>query len=336
MLRLIAGRDWARQIGLRRPGAWQVVLAILGFPALPILASGVYLLARDHVPGIRDLPSFLLAQLITLTWAWATVRFAVGKDWSQRLAGQPPLMQFALTTVGLATVLVVGLLVFRAAVSQLPRIPYDGPPLMEAMVEKFRHWPWWLAVLVIGVGPGLSEELWCRGFLGRGLVGRYGVMLGVVLTSYLFGLIHGEPHQGTMAVLMGLALHFSYLMTRSLWVPILLHTLNNSLSVVATKLSPELAKIDSQPEAIPGVLYAAAGLLLLAAGWALYRCRTWIVSFEEKGRGWQPPLAGVAHPPAESGAWLERPGPGWLGAAVVAAAFALFAAVFYLIEIGRL
>ena len=76
---------------------------------------------------------------------------------------------------------------------------------MEAMVKEFRTWPWQFGVLVIGLGPGLSEELWCRGFLGRGLVEHYGVILGVLLTSFLFGLIHGDPHQGTMAMLMGAA-----------------------------------------------------------------------------------------------------------------------------------
>ena len=28
------------------------------------------------------------------------------------------------------------------------------------------YWPWYLGVLIIGIGPGIGEELFCRAFLG--------------------------------------------------------------------------------------------------------------------------------------------------------------------------
>ena len=58
-----------------------------------------------------------------------------------------------------------------------------GMPDIEKALEQMDQWPWPFAVLVIGLGPGLGEELWCRGFLGRGLVGRYGVVLGVLAVT---------------------------------------------------------------------------------------------------------------------------------------------------------
>ncbi len=45
--------------------------------------------------------------------------------------------------------------------------------------------PWWGAMLVIAVTPAFSEEFWCRAFLGRGLVGHQGYVLGVIWTSVL-------------------------------------------------------------------------------------------------------------------------------------------------------
>ena len=101
--------------------------------------------------------------------------------------------------------------------------------------------------------------------------------MGVVLTSFFFGAIHGDPHQGMMAACMGLALHFSYLMSRSLFVPMLLHFFNNSLDVVADKL-PDLPRrnlenMDTNAGAIPWPLFVAAGCLLAAVGWAFYTSR---------------------------------------------------------------
>src|SRR5437764_15430946 len=135
------------------------------------------------------------------------------------------------------------------------------------MVKLFNTWPWAFAVLVIGLGPGIGEELWCRGFLGRGLVGTHGYMAGVVMASFFFGLIHVDPAQGTMAMLMGLWLHFVYLMTRSLLAPVMLHFLNNSVAVLLPRLSG-LEEWDKKSGEVP-VLVVLAGVNLMAAvGWA--------------------------------------------------------------------
>ena len=95
------------------------------------------------------------------------------------------------------------------------------------------YWPWYLGVLIIGIGPGIGEELFCRAFLGRGLIAKHGVIPGVLLTSLLFGLMRIEPRQVIYAPVMGILLHFVYLTTHSLLMPMLIHTLNNSLSALA-------------------------------------------------------------------------------------------------------
>src|SRR5262249_60205782 len=134
---------------------------------------------------------------------------------------------------------------------------------------------WYLAVavLVIAVMPAFSEEIWCRAFLGRGFIGQYGVVVGVMMASYFFGAIHILPHQGIMAMLMGLVLHYAYLTTRSLLAPMLLHFLNNATSVLGTALGEETAKVDAAPEQIAMSLYASALVLLIAVGLALYQSR---------------------------------------------------------------
>src|SRR3954468_23799191 len=131
----------------------------------------------------------------------------------------------------------------------MPSLSDTGLGGMEEMEKAFGSWPVLLGVFLIGVLPGIGEELWCRGFLGRGLVGTHGVVLGILGTSFLFGLIHVDPCQGTMAMLMGVGLHVVYQLTRSLWMPMLLHFLNNSLAVVMARVAkgmPQVAAIDKE------------------------------------------------------------------------------------------
>jgi hypothetical protein len=46
-LRVVAGRNWRREVAVRLPSFTHVILIVLGFPALPILAGGAYLLAKQ-------------------------------------------------------------------------------------------------------------------------------------------------------------------------------------------------------------------------------------------------------------------------------------------------
>jgi membrane protease YdiL (CAAX protease family) len=335
-LRIVAGREWTRRVALRLPRLWQVAAVLLGFLPLAILASGAYLLAQNYLPGLKELPALLLAQLVVFPVAWLAVRLGAGDDWGQRLGRQPVSRQLLWVTLGVAAVGFALTAVYRLISPYVFTFPFDFGDLMGQMVQVFRSWPWGLAVLLVGLGPGLSEELFCRAFLGRGLVGNYGVVLGAVLTAYLFGLIHLEPHQASMAVLMGLVLHFAYLTTRSLLVPMLMHALNNSLSVLGDRLGESVGKIDAAPGRIDALIYALAGLVVLTIGWALYVGRARLRSVEGGPPPWEPAYPGVSHPPAGSDTVVARPWPGWLASGLVLAAFAAFAAVFYLAEAGRL
>jgi hypothetical protein len=227
-----------------------------------------------------------------------------------------------------------------------------GMPDLRETMKQISEWPMWLAVLVIGVGPGINEELWCRGFLGRGLVARYGFAVGTLLTSLFFGLLHVSPPHVAAAFVMGLMLHFVYLTTRSLWVPILLHFLNNSLSVV---LSSKQFQRDGAFDALdqfskenPLPFVAAAVFLLAAVGWALYQSRARLVAAHEGSapseasveitrvpplqghEPWQPAFAGVEYPPPQSGTVVIHPRPGRAAMLLVLIAVVNFAAVIAL------
>jgi len=275
------------------------------------------------------LPAMILAQVLSIAFSLLVLRLVIGPDWAREVALRAPSIEHVLLTLLMfpAVVLLANgsyALLKEVLPSLSDLLGIKGMPGMEDMVREFGAWPLPVAILIVGVGPGLGEELWCRAFLGRGLVGHYGVTAGVVLTSILFGAIHVDPRQGTMAALMGVVLHFVYLTSRSLWLPILLHFLNNSLAMIGVKVGGELAKLDQAPEQIPVILYYTAGGLLFAVAWALYQSRARLAEKSEIGWPWRPSFPSVAHPPKDSATVIYHPRVGfvpWFAVAVTAVAF---------------
>jgi membrane protease YdiL (CAAX protease family) len=342
VIRLVVGKDWKRQLAVRLPSWTHLGFVLLGFPSLPLLAQGGYLLAQRFIPGLDQLLSLIAAQLavmLFISFTWLLGRISDGLDWKHALAHSSLRQQLCTAIPGIlgAVVLVGGVYwVIHDVVPSLPMLA-ELNKSMEMLVEESRSWPLGLAILVIGVGPGISEELWCRGLYGRGLIGQYGVILGIFLASYFFGAMHVLPHQGTMALLMGLALHFSYVVTRSLFVPMLLHFLNNSLSVSAHVIEKHLEAIDTAPDQLSPLLYVGAGLLMLGVGIALYRTRARLVRSDGMDLpAWQPPYPSVALPPADSGTIVTHPWPDLLSIAATLVGLGSFGVIFALWTMDRL
>jgi uncharacterized protein len=255
--------------------------------------SNTQALLRSPAYAQAMLWAMLLAEILMVGTAWLVIRLTVGKKWPRLLALRwPSWSHLVLALMGLPGLIVIAMGVDGLAKQVLPNL--FG---IEQMMEMIGKWPWPLGVLIIGVGPGIGEELWFRGFFGRGLVARYGVFKGVLLTSLLFGLIHLEPRQVVYATVLGVLLHLSYLASRSLLVPILLHAANNSLSVLALH-SPALRVIDMPAEQVPWYVYGAAVLLAAAVGWAFFKSQPLLVDCAGSGAApWRPAFPGVAYPP---------------------------------------
>ncbi len=97
------------------------------------------------------------------------------------------------------------------------------------------------AVLVIGLGPGIGEELLFRGYIQTRLRRRWGPGWAILLTSILFGVMHIDPVQGTFAMGVGFFLGYLTERTGSLWPAMVCHTVNNMVSILQTGLGgPEI------------------------------------------------------------------------------------------------
>jgi uncharacterized protein len=317
------------------PGA---IIAVLVMVGLALIAPDQFpqgalsdkaALLKSEPMGVALAVAFFIAELLVIGFSLLVIRLVVGRDWTRQLAvRRPGLAHTLLTLASFPAFVLLGNSAYEVLRHNLhmPSLSDYGLTGMEEMTQIFSKWPWGFAVLVIGLGPGIGEELWCRGFLGRGLVGNYGVIWGVIASSFFFGLIHVDPCQGTMAMVMGLWLHFVYLTTRSLWLPMLLHFLNNSLAVVATRI-PQLEIVDAKPSEIPAVVYATAALLLVGVAYALYQSRARLEpKTPEQIFLWRPAYEGVEYPPNDSGTQVAHPLPSLLALALAGGGFVLFVA----------
>jgi membrane protease YdiL (CAAX protease family) len=170
---------------------------------------------------------------------------------------------------------VPGLKLLAGGVIVLARALLGAQDPAPGMVESAAVLPWWLCMLAIAVGPAFNEELWFRGFLGRGLIGRYGPAVGIVLTSLLFGLFHLDLVQGLYAVVLGLGLHLIYRATRCLWMPILVHFLFNAVAVAwgLLAIGANMAGLSATGERITLVICGVSLVVMAVAAWRLYRLR---------------------------------------------------------------
>jgi membrane protease YdiL (CAAX protease family) len=201
------------------------------------LIVGSFQMAGGRMSGLLDLLERLEPELLTLLaigqwavllFAIVAVRWRVGRVTFGRLGWhRPTLLQLLL---GLAMVLPIWLI---ASATQTLAFSFSPPAREElsALLRGLIGGPFATLLFALAITPAIAEELLFRGLIGRGLINRWGPVWGVAGTSVLFGLAHWNLGQSLGVIPIGLALHFAYLVTGSLWLPIILHALNNSVAV---------------------------------------------------------------------------------------------------------
>lgn len=88
------------------------------------------------------------------------------------------------------------------------------------------------AILTTIVAAPILEEVLFRGQILGAIKSKYGSAWALVISSLLFGLIHGIPPQMINAFFMGLILGYIYLKTGSLLSVIIIHAVNNAIAYV--------------------------------------------------------------------------------------------------------
>ena len=93
-------------------------------------------------------------------------------------------------------------------------------------------------LFVVGLMAGLSEEMLFRGAMQRTMQdSRMGVHTAIWVTAIVFSAFHMQFFGFLPRMMLGAWLGYLFVWTRSLWVPVIAHTLNNSTVVVMSYLA---------------------------------------------------------------------------------------------------
>lgn len=309
-------------------------LGLFGVQVVFGLVLGVAALVYAQAAGQKSMSQMLsvaedwsvasipYATFLTVAVAVVVARFMLGRDFLRLLAARyvPSLSMVWVVLLVLPLAFVTGEICNGAAEVL--------PSLNGAIFDKVSRLPFLVVFLGGCLFPAVGEELFFRGFLGRGVVGNHGRLVGVLCVSFLFGAIHFDPVQSIGAFVLGLMLHYVYLTTRSLTACIVLHLLNNLLAFVLMRYSDAflLEGISTNPgetvlHASPFVVAASIGplpvLMLL-----LHQTRTcWILP---NGSPWSPGYVSTEQPPAEAGARAQAAAPRPLAVALLVVTYGLF------------
>lgn len=281
---------------LPRPGLGLAVLIVLGIPLVQFVGMGLYLavavpeLASETNPIdlIKRLSPTQLAEylavgqgLFVLT-AYLAARWVFGRRFPRVIPSPLPAMRHITLIVLLVLPLaVMDLFLAQQAINVSENVfgqsPFQGelPQILDGVSQEASMG---LLLMLLAVIPALGEELVFRGVIGRGLIARKGLVFGVLWTSLLFSVVHANPVQAVAVFFVGVMCHISYLATRSLLAPILLHCLNNTIPVFAMKVlaaapPKDSAAADPMAGGIPPLVALAAAICVAAIAVLLWKSR---------------------------------------------------------------
>jgi len=96
-----------------------------------------------------------------------------------------------------------------------------------------------IKLFVLCVLPGFCEEIFFRGFCQTPLEIRWGKWKAIAITSALFALLHANPWYFHLYFLLGFFLSWTFAVSRTLWIPITCHIINNAWTFTNNALKLE-------------------------------------------------------------------------------------------------
>ena len=99
-------------------------------------------------------------------------------------------------------------------------------------------------LLTVAVAAPILEELLFRGIILDGLLKRRSVISSILISSFLFAIVHLNPWQFTAAMIIGSFSGWVYYRTRNLIYSIIIHFVNNFGASALLFLFPEMESMD--------------------------------------------------------------------------------------------
>ena len=168
---------------------------------------------------------------------------------------------FVLLSVGCSTVfsIITNLLLapLQGLGIEIPNVDFDYPTGFCGVVMSF---------LAIAVIPALLEEFAIRGVVLK-MLRPYGDGFAIFMSALVFGVMHASIFQIPYAFMFGVVLAFAVIKTESIWTGVLLHFVNNAISITLSYaemyLSESMAGVVNMLFSFVTINLLGLGILLL-------------------------------------------------------------------------
>jgi membrane protease YdiL (CAAX protease family) len=136
---------------------------------------------------------------------------------------------------------------------------------LMAMTQMSSIWDLVFALLAIAVVPAIVEELYFRASLQKIIMDWSGKpFVAIVVTAILFSAFHFSYFGFLSRMSLGIVLGLIYYYTKTIWLPILMHFINNAIGVSALYFVRNNPKqIDKVLDSNLGYYWLILGLLML-------------------------------------------------------------------------
>ena len=122
--------------------------------------------------------------------------------------------------------------------------------------------PFLLSLVIGAVMPAICEEMLCRGFIQYSLGGLKSKWLIILFVGVLFGVFHLSPFRFFPTMVLGFALAYIMIETRNIILPMILHFVNNGLSLVMSYATGS-ADVQADPAMLSKAAVITIGIILL-------------------------------------------------------------------------
>jgi len=131
-------------------------------------------------------------------------------------------------------------------------------PIFNEAPQYIHDYSFILQFITIALVPAFCEEFLFRGVVLSNLM-PYGKGTAIIVSSVLFGLMHGNFYQFLYATAAGILLGAVYVLTDSIWCSVLIHMINNSTSILQTAIYErfDVALADIIVSVVDGVILLA-------------------------------------------------------------------------------
>lgn len=223
-----------------------LLLCIMGF-GLMVASVETKLLIKQSMLAmltIQDIFAFILPAVVAMALFYLRPLHVMGLDRMPSLKALAVVVVFYLVSLPAMNWLVdfngsMGLPSWMSGVEEAMRQAEDMAADATKQILDINTIPQLLFCLfVVGLMAGLSEEMLFRGAMQRTMQdSRLGAHTAIWVTAIVFSAFHMQFFGFLPRMLLGAWLGYLFVWTRSLWVPIIAHTLNNSTVVVMSYLA---------------------------------------------------------------------------------------------------